>query len=154
MQCGVGGKPKKTPHFHLRTPAPPPGVTLPRIAWVRLKRLCTGVGRFHSCLYRWRMASTAACECGVEQSVVHVVLQCPIHRPGPQIQGAIFCFFLKNGRKSTSLEPLIGFLAFVVSKLWTLSLPSFLSRNRSTPRCAYYFVRFLLTWFSFAFVSI
>jgi len=28
------------------------------------------------------MASSAACECGVEeQTVDHVVLQCPIHRP-------------------------------------------------------------------------
>jgi len=27
------------------------------------------------------MASSAACECGAEQTVDHVVLQCPIHRP-------------------------------------------------------------------------
>jgi len=30
------------------------------------------------------MASSAACECGAEeQTVGHVVLQCPIHRPSP-----------------------------------------------------------------------
>ena len=41
-----------------------------------------GVGRFRSCLYKWSMASSAACECGAEeQTVDHVALQCPIHRP-------------------------------------------------------------------------
>ena len=59
-----------------------PGMILPRRAWVRLDRLRTGVGRFCSCLYKWGMASSAACECGAEeQTVNHVVLQCPIHRP-------------------------------------------------------------------------
>jgi len=59
-----------------------PGMTLPRRAWVRLNRLRTGVGRFRSCLYKWGMASSAACECGAEERTVdHVVLHCPIHRP-------------------------------------------------------------------------
>jgi len=57
------------------------GMTLPRRAWVRLNRLCTGVGRFDSCLYKWGMASSATCECGTEQTVDHVILHCPIHRP-------------------------------------------------------------------------
>jgi len=58
-------------------------MTLPRRAWVQLNRLRAGVGRFRSCLYKWGMASSAACEseCGAEQTVDHVVLQCPIHRP-------------------------------------------------------------------------
>jgi len=44
-------------------------------------RLGTGVGRFRSCLYKWGIASSAACECGAEEQIVeHVVLQCPIHR--------------------------------------------------------------------------
>ena len=52
---------------------PPSGMTLPRRAWVRLSRLRTGVGRFRSCLYKWGMASSAACECGAEeQTVDHV----------------------------------------------------------------------------------
>jgi len=59
----------------------PPGMTLPRTAWVRLNRLRTGVGSFRSCLYKWRMASPEACECGTEETADHVVLQCPIHRP-------------------------------------------------------------------------
>ena len=54
-----------------------PGMTLTRIAWDRLNRLRTGVGRFCSYLYGWRMASSAACECGAEQTV----LLSPIHRP-------------------------------------------------------------------------
>ena len=58
-----------------------PGMTLPRKAWVRLNRLRTGVGRFRSCLYKWGMASSAACEYGAEQTVDHVVLHCPIHQP-------------------------------------------------------------------------
>jgi len=54
-------------------------MALPRIALVRLNRL--GVGRFRSCLQKWGMTSSAACECGAEeQTVDHAVLQCPIHR--------------------------------------------------------------------------
>ena len=65
----------------------PPGITLPRRAWVRLNSLRTGVGRFRSCLYKWVMASSAACECGAEQTVDHVVLHCPIHRPPHGLHG-------------------------------------------------------------------
>ena len=69
--------------FSSPTPAPP-GMTLPKRAWVRMNRLRTGVGRFRSCLYKWGMASSEACECGAkEQTVYHVVLQCPIYRPPP-----------------------------------------------------------------------
>ena len=86
MECGVDGH--KIPHFHPRHRHPHPGVTLPRRAWVRLNRLRTGVGRFRSCLYKWGMASSAACESGAEeQTVDHVVLQCPIHRPPIGLQG-------------------------------------------------------------------
>ena len=88
MECGVGGQPHKTPHLHPRHRQPPPGMSLPRRAWVRLNRLRTGVERFCSCLYKWSMASSAACECGAEeQTVGHVVLQCPIHRPPHGLHG-------------------------------------------------------------------
>jgi len=51
-------------------------------------RLRTGVGRFRSCLYKLLVASSAACECGAEeQTVDHVVLQCPIHRPPLGLHG-------------------------------------------------------------------
>ena len=66
----------------------PSGTTRPRRAWVQLNCLCTSVGRFHSCLYKWGMASSAACECGTEeQTVDHVVLQCPIYRPPHVLHG-------------------------------------------------------------------
>jgi len=66
----------------------PPGMALPRRAWVRLNRLRTGVGRFCSYLYKWGMASSAACECGAEeQTVDHVAFQCPIHRPPHGLHG-------------------------------------------------------------------
>jgi len=57
-------------------------MTLLRKAWVRLNHFGPGVGGFRSCLYKWDMASSATCECGAEeQTVDHVVLQCPICRP-------------------------------------------------------------------------
>ena len=63
-------------------------MTLPRTAWVRLNRIRTGVGRFRSCLYKWVMASSSACECGAEeQTVDHVVRQCPTYRPPHGLHG-------------------------------------------------------------------
>ena len=54
-------------------------MTFPKRAWLRLNRLRSGVRRFLFCLYRLVMAS---CECRAEeQTVDHVVFQCPIHRP-------------------------------------------------------------------------
>jgi len=65
-----------------------PEMTFPRRAWIRLNSLRTGVGRFRYCLYKWGMASSAPCECGAEeQTVGHVVLQCPIHRPPRGLHG-------------------------------------------------------------------
>ena len=53
---------------------------IPRRAWVRLNGLRTRA--FPLFLVQMGMASSAACECGEEvQTVDHVVLQCPIHRP-------------------------------------------------------------------------
>jgi len=60
----------------------PPGMALPRTAWVRLNRLSTGVGLFHSCSHICGMAPSAACECGAgERTVCYVVFHCLIHRP-------------------------------------------------------------------------
>jgi len=84
---GVGGQPYKTPHFNSRHRYTHTRNDLPRRAWIWLNRLRTGVGRFRSCLYKWGMASSAACECGAEQTVDHVVLQCPIHRPPHGLHG-------------------------------------------------------------------
>jgi len=60
----------------------PPGMALPRTAWVRHKSFRTEIGRFRSCLHKLGMVSFAFCECGAEeQTVDHFVLQCPIHQP-------------------------------------------------------------------------
>jgi len=81
MECGVVGQHYKTPYFHPDIGTHPPGMALPRTAWVWLNHLRTSVGRFCSCLYKWGMASSAACDFGAEERTVdHVVLQCPIHR--------------------------------------------------------------------------
>ena len=86
MECGVGGQPYKTAHFHPRHRHLSPGATLPR-AWVRLNCVRTGLGRFRFCLYKWGMASSTGYQCDVEQTVDHIVLQCPIHRPPHGLHG-------------------------------------------------------------------
>jgi len=65
----------------LSSPTPAPPQNDPSKKWVRLNRLRTDIGRFRSCMYKWGMASSAACECGAEeQTADHVVFQRPIHR--------------------------------------------------------------------------
>ena len=81
-RCGVVGQHHESPYFHPRHRPHPPGMALPRRAWVRLNRLRTGVGLSRSCLPKWDMVPSAACECGAEeQTFEYVVLECPIHRP-------------------------------------------------------------------------
>ena len=68
--------------------ARPVGMGLPRAAWVKLNRLRTGVGRFHSSMYKWGLASSPNCECGAfEQTADHVLTACPIHRAPHGAQG-------------------------------------------------------------------
>jgi len=87
MTNGMRGGPTTPQDSAFSSPTPAP-VPLPRRAWVRLNRLRTGVGRFRSCLHKWSMASSAACECGAEeQTVDHIVIQCPIHRPPHGLHG-------------------------------------------------------------------
>ena len=65
----------------------PPGMGLPRPAWVRLNRLQTGVGFFRSSMHKWGMASTASCECGAEeQTADHIITSCPIYRHPNEIR--------------------------------------------------------------------
>ena len=55
-------------------------MSLPRTSWVRLNRLRTGVGRFHSSMYKWGLAPSPNCECGAtEQTADHVISSCLIH---------------------------------------------------------------------------
>ena len=77
----------RTPHFHPQHRHPPPRSDLEE----------PGSGLTASALVsdvpaptckKWGMASSAACECGAEeQTVDHVVLQCPIHRPPHGLHG-------------------------------------------------------------------
>ena len=54
---------------------------LPRAAWVKLNRLRTSVGRFHSSMHKWGLAPSPNCECGTfEQTADHVLTACVIHR--------------------------------------------------------------------------
>ena len=63
------------------TGARPVGMGLPRATWVKLNRLRTGVGRFHSSMHKWGLAPSPNCECGAsEQTADHVLTACPIHR--------------------------------------------------------------------------
>ena len=59
----------------------PVGMGLPPVAWVKLNRLRTGVGRFHSSMHKWGLAPSPNCECGSsEKTADHVLTVCPIHR--------------------------------------------------------------------------
>ena len=67
--------------FVPRTGARPVGMGLSRAAWVKLNRLRTGVGQFHSSVHKWDLSSSPNCECGAtEQTADHVLIACPIHR--------------------------------------------------------------------------
>ena len=66
--------------FLLRVSSRPLGMSLPRTSWVRLNRLRTGEGRFHSSMYKWGLAPSLNCECGAtEQTADHIISSCLIH---------------------------------------------------------------------------
>ena len=57
--------------FVPRTGARPVGMGLPRVAWVKLNRLRTGVGRFHSSMHKWGLAPSPNCECGASEQTMY-----------------------------------------------------------------------------------
>ena len=64
------------------------GMSLPRTSWVRLNRLRTGVGRFHSSMYKWGLAPSPNGECGAtEQTADHVISSCLIHHVPRRTRG-------------------------------------------------------------------
>ena len=72
MQRGAIGEHYQTPHFNPRHRHPP--VMTVKTARVRLNRLRTGVWRFRSCLHKWVMILSAACECGAEEQNIGRVI--------------------------------------------------------------------------------
>ena len=67
--------------FVPRTGAKPVGMGLSRAAWVKLNRLRTDVGRFHSSMHKWGLTPSPNCKCSVsEQTADHVLIACSIHR--------------------------------------------------------------------------
>ena len=67
--------------FVSETGARPVGMGLPRAAWVKLNRLRTCVGRFHSSMHQRGLAPSPNCEYGAsEQTADHVLTACLIHR--------------------------------------------------------------------------
>ena len=74
--------------FVPETGARPVGMGLPGATWVKLNRLRTGVGRFHSSMHKWGLAPSPNCECGTsEQTADHVLIACPIHRAPHGVRG-------------------------------------------------------------------
>ena len=64
------------------------GMSLPRTSWLRLNCLRTGVGRYHSSMYKWGLASSPNCERGTtEQTADHVISSCLIHHVPRGIRG-------------------------------------------------------------------
>ena len=63
-------------------------MTLPRTSWVRLNCLRTGIGRFHSSMYKWSLAPSPNGECGAtEQTAYHVISSCLVHHVPKGTQG-------------------------------------------------------------------
>ena len=57
------------------------GMGLPRLAWVRLNRLRSSIGRFQSSMQNWGLASTSISDCGaLDQTAAYVILEFPLHR--------------------------------------------------------------------------
>ena len=64
------------------------GMSLPRTSCVRLNRLRTGVGHFHSSMYKWDIAPSPNCECGAtEKTADHVISSCLIHHVPRRTRG-------------------------------------------------------------------
>ena len=82
---------KNTPKLRTYIPKAdtrPLGMGLPRLAWVNLNHLRTGVGRFQSSMHKWGLAPTSNCECGaLEQTAAHIILDCSLHRAPKGIRG-------------------------------------------------------------------
>ena len=67
-----------------------PGSDLPRRAWVKLNRLCTGVGHFNADMWRWGLSKSPACGCGADRGTAgRFITGCPLCRPPGGLCGLI-----------------------------------------------------------------
>ena len=65
--------------FVPETGARPVGMGLPRAAWVKLNRLWTGVGRFHSSIHKLGLFTELQVS-RLYQTADHVLTACPVYR--------------------------------------------------------------------------
>ena len=66
--------------FILRVSSRPLGMSLPKISWVRLNHMRSGIGRFHSFMYKSGLAPSPNCKCGAtEQTAYHITSSCPVY---------------------------------------------------------------------------
>ena len=67
--------------FIPRVSSRPLEMSLSRTFSVRLNRLRTGLGRFHSSMYKWGLVQSPNCKCGAtEQTADHVISSSLIHQ--------------------------------------------------------------------------
>ena len=60
-----------------------PGFDLPRCRWSLLNRFRTGQGPCRASRHRWGHGNTSTCDCGLTQTMNHLVEDCPLHKfPG------------------------------------------------------------------------
>lgn len=80
----------------------PGGFNLERKIWVKLNRLRTGHGKCNHCLARWGSGSPE-CDCGgVDQTMAHIVLNCPLR----QFQGSFL--ELSNAESRRAIDWLLN----------------------------------------------
>ena len=76
---------------------------LPRAAWVKLNRLRTSVGKFHSSMYKWGLVASPNCQCGAsEQTADHVLISCSINRATHRACGLTVSITKLNAGLTTS----------------------------------------------------
>ena len=67
-----------------------PGSDLPRQAWIKLNRLCTGLGHFNAGMWRWGLSKSPTCDCGADQQTAnHIITECPLYCPPDGLHGLI-----------------------------------------------------------------
>ena len=58
---------------------PVPGGALDRKYWVAINRFRTDCGRCNYLMAKWNLRFSPICECGLDQTMSHIVDDCPIY---------------------------------------------------------------------------